>query len=170
MNAVTSRMLPARNLTRGDFAPFGEVIQREGSTSFPINNGRCQRHHALASVDLAEEGAPAIISIFAGQHYKLPHEVTMVERHPRGSQAFFPLGDRPWLVIVCDDDDGRPVNPKAFLAGPDQGVNLARNVWHGVLTPLHADSDFLVVDYGGKLANLEEHHFGPEETFRVVLR
>jgi ureidoglycolate lyase len=33
------------------------------------------------------------------------------------------------------------------------------NTWHGVLTPLEAYSDFLIVDRGGEGNNLEEHHF-----------
>ncbi|WP_037428554.1 ureidoglycolate lyase, partial [Sinorhizobium fredii] len=42
---------------------------------------------------------------------------------------------------------------------PGQGVNIARNVWHGILTPLNGVSDFVVVDRGGEGCNLEEHFF-----------
>jgi len=52
-----------------------------------------------------------------------------------------------------------PVRLRAFAPAPGQGVNIARNTWHGVLTPLEAESDFLVVDRGGEGNNLEEHHF-----------
>jgi len=82
-----------------------------------------------------------------------------VERHPLGSQAFYPLSPRPFLVIVAPDRDGTPDRPRAFLATPGQGVNIARNVWHGVLTPLEDESDFLVVDRGGDGLNLEEFTF-----------
>jgi ureidoglycolate lyase len=65
----------------------------------------------------------------------------------------------PFLVIVAADLSGDPDTPRAFLTEPRQGVNIAMNVWHGVLTPLHQISDFLVVDRGGEGNNLEEHHF-----------
>jgi len=40
------------------------------------------------------------------------------------------------------------------------------NTWHGVLTPLEAESDFLVVDRGGPGNNLEEYVF--PEPFTVT--
>jgi ureidoglycolate lyase len=51
------------------------------------------------------------------------------------------------------------VGLRAFQPGDGQGVNIAINTWHGVLTPLDAPADFLVVDRGGDGDNLEEHHF-----------
>lgn len=162
-----AKTLIAQPLTRNAFEPYGDVIEKAGSASFLINEGRCMRHHALATTEVSGEGAQTIISIFAGTPYKLPHRVGLVERHPLGSQAFFPLGDRSWLVIACSDDDGVPRDPRAFLAGPDQGVNLKRGVWHGVLTPLEAASDFLVVDRGGPGDNLEEYRLESDEVFFV---
>ena len=156
MPAPVSNAAP---LTREAFAPFGEVIEKAGSPSFPINAGNCQRHHALATTDIEGDGARAVISIFDARPYALPLALPLVERHPLGSQAFFPLTARRWLVVVFEDEDGRPVRPAAFLAGPNQGVNIARGVWHAVLTPLDAAADFLVVDRDGSGDNLEEFHF-----------
>jgi Ureidoglycolate hydrolase len=118
-------------------------------------------------VELGGVHARPLISIFRGQPYELPLELRMVERHPLGSQAFFPLSARPFLVIVAPDEAGTPGTPRAFLTGPGQGVNIAMNTWHGVLTPLEAESDFLVVDRGGEGDNLEEFHF--PSPYRVVL-
>ena len=150
--------LKAHPLTKTGFARFGQVIEKRGSESFLINNGKCRRHHDLALVDIAEPEGRVGISIFSGQPYALPHHLDLVERHPLGSQAFYPLGNNDWLVIVCDDEDGRPGEPLAFVAGPDQGINLNRGVWHGVLTPLIEASDFLVIDRVGAGDNLEEYH------------
>ena len=36
---------------------------------------------------------------------------------------------------------------------------MAMNTWHAVLTPLEAESDFLLIDRGGEGNNLEEHVF-----------
>ena len=161
--------LVARKLTKEAFAPFGEVIETDGSQNFRINDGRCVRHHALATAEVAGPGACVIVSIFSGEPYPLPHVVTMVERHPLGSQAFYPLGTDPWLVVVCEDEDARPVRPRAFLASARQGINIARNVWHGVLTPLYNPADFLVVDRGGDGENLETYTFDEADRLRVTV-
>jgi ureidoglycolate lyase len=153
------RSVRARRRTRAAFAPFGQVISTVGAQHFPINAGRTERYHDLARIDLAGPRARPLISIFRGQPVTLPYALTMVERHPLGSQAFYPLAPRPFLVIVAPDEDGKPGTPVAFVTGPGEGVNFAINTWHGVLTALEAESDFLVVDRGGDGNNLEEHVF-----------
>jgi ureidoglycolate lyase len=141
------------------FAPFGQVIEIANAHHYPINNGKTERYHDLARVELAGVHPRPLISIFRGQPYDLPLTLRMVERHPLGSQAFYPLTSNPWLVIVAEDESGMPSRPRAFRPAPGQGVNIAMNTWHGVLTPLEAVSDFIVVDRGGEGNNLEEHHF-----------
>jgi ureidoglycolate lyase len=152
-------ILTAEHLTRDAFAPFGQVIEAEGAHHYPINAGNCERYHDLARVELAGVHARPLISIIHGRHYTLPLELKMVERHPLGSQAFYPLSTHPFLVIVALDESGTPATPRAFLTSPGQGINSAMNTWHGVLTPLEADADFLCVDRGGEGNNLEEHFF-----------
>jgi len=146
-------------LTAAAFAPFGQVIELEGAHHYPINKGMTERYHDLARVELGGVHPRPLISIFRGQPYTLPLRLDMVERHPLGSQAFYPLGAAQWLVIVAEDQAGQPVRLRAFRPGPGQGVNIAMNTWHGVLTPLQAPADFLVVDRGGDGNNLEEHFF-----------
>ncbi len=141
------------------FAPFGQVIQTEGAHHYPINNGMTERFHDLARVELGGVHARPLISIFRGQPYALPLTLKLVERHPLGSQAFYPLTDEPFLVIVAPDEAGTPGRPRAFRTRPRQGVNIAMNTWHGVLTPLNRECDFLVVDRGGEGNNLEEFLF-----------
>ncbi|WP_193334934.1 ureidoglycolate lyase [Devosia beringensis] len=141
------------------FAPFGQVIELAGATHYPINNGMTERYHDLARIELGGVHARPLLSLFRGQPYALPLSLPLVERHPLGSQAFYPLSTNPWLVIVAEDDGGTPARIRAFRPAPGQGVNIAMNTWHGVLTPLQAESDFLVVDRGGDGNNLEEYHF-----------
>ena len=149
----------ARPLTPDAFAPFGQVIEKGLGESFPINGGQCTRHHALAAAEVTGEGAQVVVSIFEAEPYEVPLALPLVERHPLGSQAFFPLDAKRWLVICFEDEGGLPVRGQAFLARGDQGVQIARNVWHAVLTPLDGRADFIVVDRAGPGANLEEHHF-----------
>lgn len=158
------RQITAQPLTAAAFAPFGDVIELPGANSFPINNGKCIRHHALSAINVEGEAG---LSIFCGQPYVLPHIFDLVERHPLGSQSFQPLGDQPWLVIVCADENGTPGSPLAFLATAQQGINIHRNTWHGVLTPLNEPSNFLVVDRIGEGMNLEEYLF--DEPYSLVV-
>jgi ureidoglycolate lyase len=154
-----SQTLTIRPLTRDAFLPFGEVLEADASTMKLINGGNTQRFHALAQAEAAGEGARVILNIFRGEPRRFPYELTMMERHPFGSQSFSPLSARPYLVVVAQDEDGRPGEPQAFLARGDQGVNYRRNVWHHPLMTLAEASDFLVVDRDGPGNNLEEFFF-----------
>ncbi len=152
-------------LTREAFAPFGQVIAADDSAHhYPINAGMTERYHDLARVELGGVHARPLISIFRGQPYTLPLTLKLLERHPLGSQAFYPLSPRPFLSIVAPDESGVPGRPRAFLVPPHHGVNIAINTWHGVLTPLGEPADFLVVDRGGDGNNLEEYLLDPPLT------
>jgi len=151
--------ITARPLTRQNFAPFGEIIDIEGAAHYPINNGHCERFHALAAAEAIGPAAQVLISIARSQPYTTPLTLTLVERHPLGSQAFIPLSPRPFLVVVCHDGPNGPTAPEAFITAPGQGINYRRNTWHGVLTPLNTTQDFIIIDRGGSGANLEEFHF-----------
>lgn len=157
----------AQPLTKQNFAPFGDVIEKKGSEEKLINNGNCVRHHDLAKIDFTGPQAQTSINIFCGQPYAMPLKLEMVERHPLGSQAFLPMHERPFLVIVCPDNGGKPGSPEAFISEPGQGVNFKRNQWHGVLTPLGAEGNFVVVDRVGDGNNLEEYFF--DKPFTVDL-
>lgn len=149
----------ANPLTIEGFAPFGDVVDFNREPDFAINNGKCDRFHGLAITDVIGDEANTGISLGYGRPYEVPLTLKMVERHPLGSQAFIPLEEKPFLVIVAEDDDGLPKQPVAFLSEGGQGVNYHRNVWHGVLTPLDTPSKFLIVDRIGEGNNLEEHFF-----------
>lgn len=160
----------AQPLTSEVFAPFGQILTTEGAHHYPINNGMTERFHDLANVEIGGENGRPLISIFRGQPYALPLTLNMVERHPLGSQAFMPLHPRPFLVIVAPDQNGVPGTPLAFLTQPGIGINIARNIWHGVLTTLDQVGDFLVIDRGGDGNNLEEHFFTTPYTVRLAVR
>ena len=142
-------------LTAEAFAPFGDVLECAGEPDKLINAGLCGRYHDRADLDFGPQGR-AGLSIFNAQPRSLPYSFDLLERHPEGSQAFIPMTENPFLVIVATDVDGKPGTPRAFLTAPHQGVNFHRGTWHGVLTPLAAPGFFAVVDRIGATANLEE--------------
>ncbi|MGZ9812157.1 ureidoglycolate lyase [Pseudoroseicyclus sp. H15] len=144
----------AEPLTAEAFAPFGDVLEAAGPHDKLINEGLCGRWHDRARMDFGDGRAG--ISIFRAEPRSLPYECGLLERHPEGSQAFLPLYEAPFLVIVALDAGDGPGAPRAFLTAPGQGINLLRGTWHGVLTPLSAPGLFAVVDRIGEGANLEE--------------
>ena len=151
--------LAIQPLTRSTFQPFGDLVEADPATMRLINGGTTERFHALGHAEALGEGAEVIISLFRGQPRRLPYRVDMVERHPLGSQSFHPLANRPWLVVVAADEDGKPGIPQVFVARGDQGVNYRPNVWHHPLMALGEISDFLVVDRSGPGNNLEEYFY-----------
>ncbi|MCI5101180.1 ureidoglycolate lyase [Phaeobacter italicus] len=151
-------------MTAAAFAPFGDLIDCSGAADKIINQGLCGRFHDRAQMDFANGRAG--ISLFRAEPRHLPLSLEMVERHPEGSQAFIPMSEHGFLVIVAPDDAGKPGQPLAFETAPGQAINFHRGTWHGVLTPLHAPGLFAVVDRIGDGANLEEHWF--ETAFQVV--
>lgn len=151
-----SREIRTEPLTPAAFAPFGDVLDASGTPDKIINQGLCGRFHDRAKLDFGA-GGRAGISVFNAEPRTLPYRLDLLERHPEGSQAFLPMSQNPFLVIVAPDDNGAPGIPRAFLTAPGQGINLHRGVWHGVLTPLHAPGLFAVVDRIGDGGNLEEY-------------
>lgn len=152
-------MIRPEPLCAPEFAPFGEVIEVNGEPDKIINRGRCGRFHDLARLDIDKDAVG--ISLFASDLVELPMALDLMERHPLGSQAFLPMSESRFLVIVAPDEGGRPGPIRAFLAAPGQGVNIARNTWHAVLCPLDGSGLYAVIDYTGTDANLEEATLDP---------
>jgi ureidoglycolate lyase len=146
--------LHLEHLTAAAFAPFGDVLDATGEFRL-INAGLCHRHHDRARLDFGPDARPGL-SIFRAEPRALPYQFDLIERHPEGSQAFVPMTEHPFLVIVATSPADAP---RAFLTNGAQGINLHRGTWHGVLTPLHAPGLFAVVDRIGQTLNLEEHRF-----------
>ena len=148
-------VLRSEPLTKAAFAGFGDVVESDGTAPVTINQGFAQRFNDLATIDVSAQGGETNVSLFVGQPRPHPIAILLMERHPLGSQLFFPLQDRPWLILVCHDPHDI-ASYCAFTATGRQGVNYARNVWHHPLLVFDASSRFLIVDRKGPGNNLEE--------------
>lgn len=154
--------LKVEALSREAFAPFGDVIEAgEAVRHFTINAGSTERYHDLAQLEAGPDGR-LIVSIFRGQPRALPFTVCMMERHPLGSQAFMPLSNRPYLVVVAPPGAAPGAQDlRCFLASGQQGVNYATGTWHHPLLALDMVSDFLVIDRCGAGPNCDEVQLEP---------
>lgn len=153
---MTEIKLQIEPLTQQGFAPYGDVIEVNGANQIiSINQGLADRHHDLAEVDVNDENGRPIISIIDTQKISLPLRISVMERHPLGSQAFMPIGNNPYLVVVTESGEFDYHQLRGFLARPNQGVNFAKGVWHHYCISLYEANQFLVVDRGGQGSNCD---------------
>lgn len=145
------RRLTLEPLTSQAFAPFGEVIEAGAATlHYPINDGRVDRYHDLARIDVGAQGGRALVSIFRARPQALPLQLSLVERHLLGSQAFMPLAPLRFVVVVAAPGPAPGIDAlRGFVAAPGQGINLSRGTWHHPLLAVDQGGDFLVIDRGG---------------------
>ncbi len=149
--------LTAKPLSALAFEPFGDVIEVQDSVChYPINRGFTERYHDLAQLDFATAGGRPVVSLFRTTPLPRPLSIRMMERHPLSSQAFMPLGDEPYLVVVAPTGDFSITRIQAFIAGCHQGVNYYRGTWHHFCLALNKTSDFLVIDCGIADNNCDE--------------
>lgn len=156
---MKTTQLIAQPLTREAFAQFGDVIELDGAKHFPINDGRVERYHDLANIEVdTEQGGRAIISFFKINEAKqFPHSFNLIERHPKGSQAFIPMFNEP-VVLVAGPKNKAPSSEhlQAFLTNGQQGFNFHAGVWHMPLVCDQIDRLFIVVDRSGPGNNCDE--------------
>jgi ureidoglycolate lyase len=156
MNSMRMPSIKIQPLSSENFLPYGDVIACQGNHFFQINDQQTERYHALAEV---ESDAKVGLSIFKNiQMTEIPFEISMLERHPFGSQAFVPMQGQQFLIVVapCLDHEHPDLDQiQAFISDGRQGVNYRAGTWHHPLLTLEAPSDFVVVDRIGTGSNCD---------------
>ena len=151
--------LTVEPLSREAFAAYGEVIEFEGRESYPINGGMADRYHALATVETGGGDNRAVISLVASNKFQLPRRVDHLEYHPHGSQAFIPLDDAPFLVVVGAPGEVPDLaGLRAFATNGRQGINYRAGTWHHVLLTPFAAMRFVCVDRDSPDDNCVDFH------------
>ena len=154
--ANKQQIISPKPLTSEAFCVFGDVIEASQNVdNFAINDGFTQRYHDLAKLDINDKQGHAIVSIFRSTPLAQPIAINMMERHPYGSQAFIPMGQNPYLVVVAPAGEFDIDNIEVFIANANQGVNYHKGTWHHFCLALNGESDFLVIDRGGKGDNCD---------------
>jgi len=144
-------------LTSDAFAQFGEVIDLATAKQIPINYGSTTRFNDLATIDTGDENGRTLINVFRSRPVSLPHTVKIMERHPLGSQAFLSMSDIAFLVLVAPPVQTVHADDlELFITDGRQGVNFYKNTWHHYQLVLGRQTDFVVIDRGGRGENLVE--------------
>lgn len=148
--------LTAQPLTAAAFAPYGDVIEADGSAQ-AMNQGFGQRYQDLARIEVDAQGGRPAVSIVACIPEQVPVSLRLMERHPLGSQIFVPLDGQRYLVVVAPAGDApEPADLRAFVAGGRQGVNYHRGTWHHPMIALDGSCRFIEFHRAGPGPNCDE--------------
>ena len=92
-------------------------------------------------------------------------KIDMMEKHPLGSQAFIPMQETTFLVLLHRKGDKPNIDEiESFIVPPNIGVNYNPGIWHFPLISTE-DMNFLVVDRKGSGDNLVLEDLNKEEIF-----
>jgi ureidoglycolate lyase len=141
------RDLQAEPLTRAAFTAFGDVIEVPLGGGRAANNGTAVRYDDVAVLELTAEGGRPTLGLFRVKPARLPLECRTLERHPLSSQAFVPVRECRFLIVVAPAGSDKPEanGTRAFVTDGWQGVNYRPGVWHHPLLALDAETDFVML-------------------------
>ena len=150
-------------ITRENFALYGDLISSESIKPMDINAGYAKRFDNLAKINTAKDKGETIVSIFSALKRSFPMKIDMMEKHPLSSQAFVPMKETIFLSFVAPPGDVPEINKiQSFIIPPKMGVNYNPGIWHFPLISTE-DTNFLVIDRKGSGKNLTIHKFEKEE-------
>ena len=141
------RILEIEPLEQITFEAFGNVIALPHNGGRIINGGTAIRHDRIARLELTANGGQPVLDIFHVKPVSLPFECQMLERHPISSQAFVPIGECQFLVVVAPAEGDSPDASlsRAFITNGRQGVNYHPGVWHHPILALGEETDFVMI-------------------------
>ncbi len=152
-------VLKAKPITPERFAPYGDVIFGDMERKSAMNDARFLRFNDLANVDIdaSASGRPCVSIARCRTAATLPWRVDLMERHPKGSQAFMPLAPFSFVVVVAPAAETVEISElRAFVTNGRQGINYHKGVWHMPMIAMEAGQDFLIIDRIGDDSNCEE--------------
>ena len=156
-----------KKITKENFSKFGELITTDDIKPISINNGYAKRFDGIANLDTSIDGGETTICIFSALKRSFPMKIDMMEKHPLGSQAFIPMQETTFLVLVAPKGGKPNIDEiESFIVPPHIGVNYNPGIWHFPLISTK-DMNFLVVDRKGSGDNLVIENIEKEE---VILK
>ena len=152
-------------ITKENFAKYGDVITTKDIKPLEINDGYAKRFDGIANLDTSIDGGETTICIFSALKRSFPMKIDMMEKHPLGSQAFIPMQETTFLVLVAPKGGKPNIDEiESFIVPPHIGVNYDPGIWHFPLISTK-DMNFLVVDRKGSGDNLVLEDLNKEEIF-----
>ena len=154
-------------ITKENFSKFGDMITTRDIKPLEINNGYAKRFDNIANLDTANDNGETTISIFSALKRSFPMKIDMMEKHPLGSQAFVPMKETTFLVLVAPTGNQPDLKKvESFIIPPGIGINYNPGTWHFPLISTE-DMNFLVIDRKGSGNNLVIKNLDNEEVFLI---
>jgi ureidoglycolate lyase len=153
-------------ITRKNFAAYGDLISSDNIKPIDINAGYAKRFDNLANINTSRDGGKTIVSIFSTLKRTFPMKIDMMEKHPLGSQAFIPMKETNFIVLVAPPGDKPEISKiESFVVSRGIGINYKPDIWHFPLISTE-NMNFLVMDRKGTGDNLIIYNF---EKGKVIL-
>ncbi len=153
-------------ITRKNFAAYGDLISSDNIKPIDINAGYAKRFDNLANINTSRDGGKTIVSIFSTLKRTFPMKIDMMEKHPLGSQAFIPMKETNFIVLVAPPGDKPEISKiESFVVSQGIGINYKPDIWHFPLISTE-NMNFLVMDRKGTGDNLIIYNF---EKVKVIL-
>ncbi len=160
-------IIKPKKINGKNFKKFGDLISTRKRKPIKINNGYANRYDNLCKINTSTKNGNTIVSIFSAKKRKFPMNIKMMEKHPLGSQAFIPMKESTFLVLVAPRGEKPKVKKiESFIVPKQTGINYKPGIWHFPLIS-KKKMNFLVVDRKGKGNNLEIHNFKKE---KIILK
>mgnify|MGYP001276061098 CR=1 FL=1 len=164
---MMEKIIKPLEITRENFAIYGDLIATNDVKPIKINAGYAKRFDDLASIATTKDAGKTIVSIFSALKRTFPMKIDMMEKHPLGSQAFIPMKDTTFLVLVAPQGDSLNLNKiESFIVPPGIGINYKPETWHFPLISTE-NMNFLVVDRKGPGDNLITENLQKE---KIILK
>ena len=164
---MTNFVIKPKPINKENFKKFGDMITTADIKPIEINEGYAKRFDGIANLNTSKDNGETTICIFSALKRSFPMKIDMMEKHPLGSQAFIPMKQTTFLVLVAPEGNKPDLSKiEAFIVPPQIGVNYNPGTWHFPLIATE-DMNFLVVDRKGSGDNLVIKNIEKEE---VILK
>ena len=160
---MTNFVIKPKPINKENFKKFGDMITTTDIKPIEINEGYAKRFDGIANLNTSKDNGETTISIFSALKRSFPMKIDMMEKHPLGSQAFIPMKQTTFLVLVAPEGSKPDLDKiEAFIVPPEIGVNYNPGTWHFPLIATE-NMNFLVVDRKGSGDNLVIENIEKEE-------
>ena len=154
-------------VTKEKFSKFGDFINPYSLESIDINMNTTKSYFDLAKIEIGGEDKRVRLNLFDAKKRIFPLKIDMLENHPFSSQAFLPLGNHPFIVVVCPSSKKPNLKDlNIFRVDNGFGINFKPRVWHFPLISIE-DAKFITIDKKNDEGNLEIYKFDKEEVFSI---
>jgi len=112
-------IIKPKPITKENFSKYGDVITTKDIKPLEINNGYAKRFDGIANLDTSTDNGETTICIFSALKRSFPMKIDMMEKHPLGSQAFIPMQETTFLVLVAPKGDKPNIDEiESFIVPP----------------------------------------------------